>query len=153
VDINLPEPRKLTFESTARDTTGSIFRTAFYYGQDEIRGDGAFSRSWRRGDVHRLSRRIHAVLGSRFQRPLLMETSAHEGPVYVAVEHALYFTTVPVPGPKNISIKRRQLAGDEFPFKAQALDIVQSASSACRIISAPSTCMTAAICVTNACSP
>jgi gluconolactonase len=72
---------------------------------------------------------FRAVLGSRFQRPVLTETNAHEGPVYVAAEHALYFTTVPEPGPKNIFIKRLQLAGEEFPFKAQALDTVQSASN------------------------
>ena len=72
---------------------------------------------------------FRAVLGSRFQRPVLMKTNAHEGPVYVAAEHALYFTTVPEPGPKNIFIKRLQLAGEEFPFKAQALDTVQSPSN------------------------
>jgi len=69
------------------------------------------------------------VLGARFQRPVLIETNAHEGPVYVAAEHALYFTTVPEPGPKNVAIKRLQLAGDEFPFQAQDLDIVQFPSN------------------------
>jgi len=59
----------------------------------------------------------------------LIETNAHEGPVYVAAEHALYFTTVPEPGPKNVAIKRLQLAGDEFPFQAQDLDIVQFPSN------------------------
>jgi gluconolactonase len=61
---------------------------------------------------------FRAVLGWRFQRLALIETNAHEGPVYVAAEHALYFTTVPEPGPKNIAIKRLQLVGEEFPFKA-----------------------------------
>src|SRR5688500_18894637 len=72
---------------------------------------------------------FRAVLGWRFQRLALIETNAHEGPVYVAAEHALYFTTVPEPGPKNIAIKRLQLVGEEFPFKAQALDTVQSPSN------------------------
>jgi gluconolactonase len=72
---------------------------------------------------------FRAVLGSRFQRLVLTETNGHEGPVYVAAEHALYFTTLPEPGPKNIAIKRLQLAGDEFPFQAQALDIVQFPSN------------------------
>jgi gluconolactonase len=72
---------------------------------------------------------FRAVLGSRFQRLALMETNAHEGPVYVAAEHALYFTTVPEPGPKNIAIKRLQLVGAEFPFKARALDTIQSPSN------------------------
>ena len=67
---------------------------------------------------------FRAVLGSRFQRPVLVETNAHEGPVFVAAEHALYFTTVPEPGPKNIAIKRLQLVGEEFPFKAQAVDTI-----------------------------
>jgi gluconolactonase len=72
---------------------------------------------------------FRSVLGSGFQRPVLIETNAHEGPVYVAAEHALYFSTVPEPGPKNIAIKRLQLAAEEFPFKADALDIVQFPSN------------------------
>ncbi len=70
-----------------------------------------------------------AVLGSDFQRPVLIETNAHEGPVYVAAEHALYFTTVPEPGPRNIAIMRLQLAGDDFPFTAQALETVRQPSN------------------------
>ncbi len=73
--------------------------------------------------VHR--EEFRSVLGPGFQRTVLMATNAHEGPVYVAAEHALYFTTVPEPGPKNIAIKRLQLAGDAFPFQAGALDVVQ----------------------------
>jgi gluconolactonase len=69
------------------------------------------------------------VLGDDFQRPVLVETNAHEGPVYVAAEHALYFTTVPEPGPKNIAIKRLQLAGEAFPFTTQALETVQFPSN------------------------
>jgi len=72
---------------------------------------------------------FHAVIGADFQRPVLIETNAHEGPVYVAAEHALYFTTVPEPGPKNIAIMRLQLAGDEFPFTTQGLEIVQQPSN------------------------
>jgi gluconolactonase len=72
---------------------------------------------------------FRAVLGDDFRCPVLIETNAHEGPVYVASENALYFTTVPEPGPKNIAIKRLQLAGAEFPFKAQALDTVQFPSN------------------------
>jgi gluconolactonase len=38
-------------------------------------------------------------------------TDAHEGPVYAADEHALYFTTKPVPGdPPRVDIKRLELA-------------------------------------------
>lgn len=72
---------------------------------------------------------FRAVLGSSFQRSVLIDTNAHEGPVYVAAEHALYFTTTPEPGPKNIAIKRLQLTGEDFPFEAQALDIVQFPSN------------------------
>jgi gluconolactonase len=77
--------------------------------------------------VHRDA--FYSVLGSGFRRPVLMETNAHEGPVYVASEHALYFTTVPEPGPKNIAIKRLKLAGKAFPFGAQALDTIQFPSN------------------------
>src|SRR4051794_17628601 len=63
-----------------------------------------------------------AVAGSAPQRSILIETNAHEGPVYVAAEHALYFTTAPERGPKNIAIKRVRLAGQGFPFEAQALE-------------------------------
>jgi gluconolactonase len=47
-----------------------------------------------------------AVVATRPRK--LVETDAHEGPVYVAGEHALYFTTVPRPGPRT-SIKRLDL--------------------------------------------
>jgi len=38
----------------------------------------------------------------------LVDVDAHEGPVYVAAEHALYFTTLPKPG-SRVSIKRLDL--------------------------------------------
>jgi gluconolactonase len=38
----------------------------------------------------------------------LVDVDAHEGPVYVAAEHALYFTTLPTPGPR-VAIKRLDL--------------------------------------------
>lgn len=69
------------------------------------------------------------VLGADFRRAALIETNAHEGPVYVKAEHALYFTTVPEPGPKNIAIKRLQLTGDGFPFEAGTLETVQFPSN------------------------
>ncbi|MDJ0512588.1 MAG: SMP-30/gluconolactonase/LRE family protein [Methyloceanibacter sp.] len=69
------------------------------------------------------------VLGKRFERSILIETNAHEGPVYVAAEHALYFTTVPEPGPKNIAIMRLALEGKTFPFEAGRLDVVQKPSN------------------------
>ncbi|MDQ8728257.1 SMP-30/gluconolactonase/LRE family protein [Bradyrhizobium sp. LHD-71] len=72
---------------------------------------------------------FHAVLGPGPQRLVLTQTTAHEGPVYVASEHALYFTTVPEPGFKNVAIRRLQLQGEEFPFEAQALDTVRCPSN------------------------
>jgi gluconolactonase len=77
--------------------------------------------------VHRQD--FRAVLGQRFQRLVLAETNAHEGPVYVPGEHALYFTTVPEPGPKNVAIMRLVLEGDAFPFRAGALETVQMPSN------------------------
>jgi gluconolactonase len=42
---------------------------------------------------------------------IVATTDAHEGPVYAADEHALYFTTKPVPGdPPRVDIKRLDLA-------------------------------------------
>ena len=69
------------------------------------------------------------VLGKKFQRAVLIETNAHEGPVYVAAEHALYFTTVPEPGPRNIAIMRLALKGDKFPFEGGQLEIVRQPSN------------------------
>jgi gluconolactonase len=43
---------------------------------------------------------------------LVVETDAHEGPVYVAQEDALYFTTVPRPGPAGPRVDIRRLALD-----------------------------------------
>ncbi|MGH6777130.1 MAG: SMP-30/gluconolactonase/LRE family protein [Bradyrhizobium sp.] len=72
---------------------------------------------------------FRAVLGARFQRLVLTATNAHEGPVYVSAEHALYFTTVPEPGLGNIAVKRLQLAGDDCPFEARSLEIVRFPSN------------------------
>jgi gluconolactonase len=73
--------------------------------------------------------KFHKILGPDFQRPVLIETNAHEGPVYVAREHALYFTTVPEPGPSNIAIMRLQLGGERFPFTPLSLETVRQPSN------------------------
>ena len=72
---------------------------------------------------------FNTVLGKGFRRIQLVETNAHEGPVYVAAEHALYFTTVPEPGPRNIAIKRLALTGDAFPFAAGAIETLRQPSN------------------------
>lgn len=65
----------------------------------------------------------------------VIETNAHEGPVYVENENALYFTTVPansnVPlaGFKQVSIKRISLAGNQFPLDPSAETTVRAASN------------------------
>jgi gluconolactonase len=51
-----------------------------------------------------------ARVEARLER--LVETDAHEGPVYAADEDALYFTTVPRAG--NVAIKRLDLASCEI---------------------------------------
>lgn len=72
---------------------------------------------------------FHQVAGEDFRRQGLLETNAHEGPVYIDSERALYFTTVPEAGPKNIAIKRLELEGDAFPFSAGNLTTVQFPSN------------------------
>ncbi|MGD9545618.1 MAG: SMP-30/gluconolactonase/LRE family protein [Methylocystis sp.] len=67
---------------------------------------------------------FHGVIGARFQRLLLAETNAHEGPVYVAADHALYFTTTPEAGFKNVHVRRVRLSGDAFPFRSGAIETV-----------------------------
>jgi gluconolactonase len=49
------------------------------------------------------------VLGPAPRLDLVVETDAHEGPVYVAGEDALYFTTVPRPGPSGPRVDIRRL--------------------------------------------
>jgi gluconolactonase len=51
---------------------------------------------------------FEAVLGHAPRLESLIDVDAHEGPVYVADENALYFTTVPQPGP-SVDIKRLSL--------------------------------------------
>jgi gluconolactonase len=57
-----------------------------------------------------------AVLGDAPQLRLLAQIDAHEGPVYFADEDALYFTSVPRPGPDrspSVQIKRLELDNPE----------------------------------------
>lgn len=62
-------------------------------------------------------------------------TNAHEGPVYVKDENALYFTTVPadsgIPlhGFKEVAIKRISLDSDQFPLDPGAETTVSAASN------------------------
>src|ERR671928_1375680 len=62
----------------------------------------------------------------------LVTTDAHEGPVYVAGEDALYFTTVPRPGPAGplVAIRRLALDGIRFPLEAERLSTVRAEANA-----------------------
>ena len=61
------------------------------------------------------------VVGTAPRLTKVVETDAHEGPVYVAEEDALYFTSLPravdgpVPGARSVAVRRLQLDGDRFP--------------------------------------
>jgi gluconolactonase len=75
---------------------------------------------------------FEAVAGAAPRLVRVVETDAHEGPVYVAEEDALYFTTpprpgsVPAPGHPRVSIKRLSLDGLRFPLEAERVSIVRS---------------------------
>ena len=53
------------------------------------------------------------VIGDYPRHVKVADVDAHEGPVYAADEHALYFTTLPKPGPL-VSIKRLDLVTGEL---------------------------------------
>src|SRR6266516_1311350 len=59
------------------------------------------------------------VLGDAPRLEKVADVDAHEGPVYVASEDALYFTTLPQPGPE-VAIKRLSLATGEVRLVRQA---------------------------------
>src|SRR5262249_49676257 len=65
----------------------------------------------------------------------VVDTDAHEGPVYVPSEDALYFTTLPqptddpLPGFRSVAIKRLALHGDRFPVDSQNLSTVRASAN------------------------
>src|SRR5919202_6106394 len=71
------------------------------------------------------------VVGEQPRLINVVETDAHEGPVYVADEDALYFTSVPravdvpSPGSRTVAVRRLQLQGDEFPRSAHHVSTVR----------------------------
>jgi len=71
-----------------------------------------------------------AALGPAPRLALVAETDAHEGPVYVPGEDALYFTTLPqtrntpTPGTPRAVIKRLALDGLSFPVDPQRLSVL-----------------------------
>lgn len=70
------------------------------------------------------------VLGDAPRLVLVVHADAHEGPVYVPAEDALYFTTlprpanVPRPGFPVAAIKRLALDGERFPLESERLSVV-----------------------------
>jgi len=71
-----------------------------------------------------------ALLGGAARLALVAETDAHEGPVYIPGEDALYFTTLPqtrntpVPGTPHAVIKRLALDGLSFPVDPSRLSVL-----------------------------
>ena len=71
-----------------------------------------------------------ALLGGHTRLTLVAETDAHEGPVYVPGEDALYFTTLPrtqdtpAPGTPHAVIKRLALDGLSFPVDPSRLSVL-----------------------------
>jgi gluconolactonase len=57
----------------------------------------------------------------------VVQVDAHEGPVYVADEDALYFTSLPRP---QVDIKRLQLHGDDLERDADDVTVVRADASA-----------------------
>jgi gluconolactonase len=74
---------------------------------------------------------FRAVLGDAPRLVRVLETDAHEGPVYVPQEDALYFTTlprpgsVPAPGTPRVAIKRIALDGRRFPLEPERVSTVR----------------------------
>jgi gluconolactonase len=79
---------------------------------------------------------FHAVLGDAPGLVKVVETDAHEGPVYAAGEDALYFTTlprsggVPAPGSPRVAIKRLALDGVRFPLDPAHISVVRPNANA-----------------------
>jgi gluconolactonase len=73
-----------------------------------------------------------SVIGEGARLVKVADTDAHEGPVYVPYEDALYFTTLPRQGTDEghgspeVAIKRLQLGGDRFPVRGERETVVMS---------------------------
>jgi gluconolactonase len=81
------------------------------------------------------SKEFDDVIGNDPRFYTVIETNAHEGPVYVKDENALYFTTVPadsnipLQGFKEVAIKRISLDSEQFPLNPEAETTVRAASN------------------------
>lgn len=78
---------------------------------------------------------FHEVLGEDPRLVRVVETDAHEGPVYVAEEDALYFTTLPrevddpAPGYREASVARLALHGMRFPLEPDRVSVVRTSTA------------------------
>jgi gluconolactonase len=73
-------------------------------------------------------RAFRAVVGDSPRLLRVVETGAHEGPVYVAGDDALYFTTVPrldERGVPRVAIRRLELDGLRFPLDPEWISTVR----------------------------
>jgi gluconolactonase len=72
------------------------------------------------------------VLGAAPRLVRVVDTDAHEGPVYVASEDALYFTSLPretgapAPGFPVVDVKRLALDGHRFPLGSERVSVVRA---------------------------
>jgi gluconolactonase len=78
---------------------------------------------------------FHEVTGDKPAFYVVIETNAHEGPVYVKAEQALYFTTVPansnvpVADSREVQIKRIDLNTKHFPLAPGAAVVISDRSN------------------------
>jgi gluconolactonase len=76
------------------------------------------------------------VLGPSARLVKVVDIDAHEGPVYVPEEDALYFTSLPresrIPGPgfPVVDVKRLALDGERFPLEPERLAVVRADANA-----------------------
>jgi gluconolactonase len=76
--------------------------------------------------------RFQDVLGEQPALVPVVETSAHEGPVYAAAEDALYFTSAPERdawGMPHVAINRLQLDGLRFPLAPSRVTTVRASAN------------------------
>jgi gluconolactonase len=72
---------------------------------------------------------FRAVLGDAPRLVRVVTTDAHEGPVYVPGEDALYFTSLPRPGTPGsplVAVKRLALDGHRFPLEPERVSVVRA---------------------------
>jgi gluconolactonase len=75
------------------------------------------------------------VIGPAPRLVHVVDVDAHEGPVYVPGEDALYFTSLPVviddplPGTRRVAVKRLALDGDRFPLEASRVTVVHESAN------------------------